>query len=237
MSTGLVAILVLTAVELETRALARELSLSPLPSVPFPAFGRGSLRIAPIGIGACRLNDRWAALVADSERPLVVSAGLCGALDPGLAVGDVVLCDSVIDRTGARLSVTASARQRAAAAGGAPTAAGAMVSSGQAVTTPEAKAALRAETGGVAVDMESAAIVAAAAAHGCDSMIVRGISDDARDSLPEELMTMVDADGHLRGRRVLALARPRILAAALRLRRASRHALGNVAGSLARLAA
>jgi len=235
-STGVVAILVLTAVELETRALARGLSLSPLLSVPFPAFSRGSLRIAPVGIGACHLRERWSLLVG-FERPLVVSAGVCGALDPALEVGDVVLPDSVIDRAGARLSVTASARQRAAAAGGAPTATGAMVSSSQVVTTPEAKAALRARTGGVAVDMESAAIVAAAAAHGCDSMIVRGISDDARDSLPEELMTLVDVDGHLRGARVLALTRPRILAAALRLRRASRHALGNVAGSLARLAA
>ena len=52
MPTGLVAILVLTAVELETRALARALSLPSLPSLPFPAFGRGTLRIAPVGIGA-----------------------------------------------------------------------------------------------------------------------------------------------------------------------------------------
>ena len=237
MSTGLVAILVLTAVEPETRALARGLSLSPLLTVPFPAFGRGPLRIAPVGIGACRLTDRWAALLTGSERPLVISAGLCGALDPALEVGDLVLCDSVIDRAGARLSVTASAHQRAVAAGGASPAAGAMVSSSRVVTTPEAKAALRARTGGVAVDMESAAIVAAAAAHGCDSMIVRGVSDDARDSLPEELLALVDADGRLRRGRVFALARPRILAAALRLRRASHHALGNVAGSLARLAA
>jgi len=233
----LVAILVLTAVEPETRALARGLSLPPLPTVPFPAFGRGPLRIASVGIGACRLTDRWAALLTGSERPLVISAGLCGALDPALEVGDLVLCDSVIDRAGARLSVTASARQRAVAAGGASPAAGSMVSSSRIVSTPEAKAALRARTGGVAVDMESAAIVAAAAAHGCDSMIVRAVSDDARDSLPEELLTLVDADGRLRRGRVFALARPRILAAALRLRRASHHALGNVAGSLARLAA
>ena len=237
MSTGLVAILVLTAVELETRALARGLSLSPLPSVSFPAFGRGPLRVAPVGIGAGRLRERWAALVGDSERPLVVSAGVCGALDPALEVGDVVLPDSVIDRAGTRLAVTATARQRAAAAGGGPTASGVMVSSSRVVTTPEAKAALRAKTGGVAVDMESAAIVAAAAAHGCGSLIVRGISDDARASLPEELLALVDADGHLRGGRLLALARPHLFAAALRLRRASRHALGNVAGSLARLVA
>ena len=237
MPTGLVAILVLTAVELETRALARALSLPPLPSLPFPAFGRGALRIAPVGIAACRLKDRWPALLSTSDHPLVISAGVCGALDPGLHVGDIVLCDSVIDGAGVRLSVTASASQRAVAAGRANAPAGAMVSSSQVVATPEAKAALRAETGGVAVDMESAAIVEAAAAHGCASMILRGISDDARETLPEALIALMDPDGRIRSGRLLALARPRVLAAALRLRRASRHALGNVAGSLARLAA
>jgi len=235
--TGLVAILVLTAVELETRALARALSLPPLPSLPFLAFGRGTLRIAPIGIGAGRLKERWPALVSVSDCPLVVSAGVCGALDPRLRVGDLVVCDSVIDGFGARLSVTASASQRAAAARGANASTGAMVSSSQVVTTPEAKAALRAKTGGVAVDMESAAILEAAAMHGCASMVLRGISDDARETLPEELVALLDADGRIRTSGVLALARPRVLAAALRLKRASRHALGNVAGSLARLAA
>lgn len=237
MPTGLVAILVLTAVELETRALARALSLPPLPSLPFLAFGRGTLRVAPIGIGACRLKERWPDLLAASDRPLVISAGVCGALDPGLHVGDLVLSDSVIDGAGRRRSVTASPSQRAAAAGGASAPTGPMVSSRQVVATPEAKAALRAETGGVAVDMESAAIVEAAAAHDCASMVLRGISDDARQTLPEELIALMDADGRLRRGGVLALARPRLLAAALRIRRASRQALGTVASSIARLAA
>jgi purine-nucleoside phosphorylase len=233
----LVAILVLTAVELETRALARALSLPPLPSLPFLAFGRGTLRIAPIGIGAGRLKERWPVLVAASDCPLVVSAGVCGALDPRLRVGDLVACDSVIDGVGARLSVTASASQRAAAVRGANASTGPMVSSSQVVTTPVAKAALHAKTGGVAVDMESAAIVEAAARHGCASMILRGVSDDARETLPAELMAVMDTDGRIRVGKMLALARPRVLAAAFRLQRASRQALGTVAESLARLAA
>ena len=112
-----------------------------------------------------------------------------------------------------------------------------MVSSRQVVTTPEAKAALRAKTGGVAVDMESAAILEAAARHDCASMILRGVSDDARERLPEELMALMDSDGHIRVGRMLGLARPNVFAAALRLKRASRQALGTVADSLARLAA
>ena len=237
MPTGLVAILVLTAVELETRALARALSLPLLSSVPFLAFGRGTLRIAPVGLRACLLRDRWPALVHASDRPLVISAGVCGALDPELKVGDIVLSDSVISETGTRFATTASAGQRAAAATGLSAHTGAMVSSSQVVATPEAKAALRAATGGVAVDMESAVILEAAAAHGCASMILRGVSDDARETLPEELMSLMGADGRLRGGGVLALARPGVLAGALRLRRGTRQALQSVAGSLARLAA
>ena len=237
MPTGLVAILVLTAVELETRALARALSLPPLPSLPFPAFGRGTLRIAPVGIGAGRLKERWPTLVSPSDSPLVVSAGVCGALDPRLHVGDLVVCDSVIDGAGARRSVTASASRRAAAARGVNASTGAMVSSSQVVTTPEAKAALRAKTGGVAVDMESAAILETAARHDCAFMILRGVSDDARETLPVELMALMNADGRIRARKMLGLARPTVFAAALRLRRASGQALGAVADSLARLAA
>jgi adenosylhomocysteine nucleosidase len=234
---GLTAILVLTAVELEARALARALSLPPLPSLPFLAFGRGTLRVAPVGLRACLLADRWPALVSASDRPLVVSAGVCGALDPGLQVGDIVLSDSVINEAGTHLSVTASPSQRAAIAMGGNAHRGAMASSSRIAATPEAKAALRAATGAVAVDMESAAIVEAAAAHGCASMVLRGVSDDARESLPEELMGLLRADGRIRGGGVFALARPRVLARALRLRRATRLALGSVADSLVRLAA
>src|SRR5712692_2793644 len=114
--TGLVAILVLTAVELEARALARALSLPSLPSLSFPAFGRGTLRVASVGLRAGLLGSRWTALVSASDRPLVISAGLCGGLDPDLRVGDLVLPDAVINEEGLSLPVTGSDAQRAAAA-------------------------------------------------------------------------------------------------------------------------
>jgi adenosylhomocysteine nucleosidase len=112
-----------------------------------------------------------------------------------------------------------------------------MATVSQTVATPEAKAALRAATGAVAVDMESAAILEAAAARGCSSLVVRAVSDDARDTLPDELMRLMGADGRIRCGGVLALAHPRVLRRALQLRRSSRRALETVASSLARLAA
>jgi adenosylhomocysteine nucleosidase len=233
----LVAILILTAVELEARALARALCLPSLSSLPFPAFGRGTVLVAPVGLRAALLGSRWTALVSASDHPLVVSAGVCGGLDPALRAGDLVLPDIVINDAGLRLSVTGTVAQRAAAAGGAPAQGGWLATSSRVAATPGAKAALRAATGAVAVDMESAAILEAAAARGCPSLVVRAVSDDARETLPDELMRLVRTDGGLRGRGLLSLARPRVLARALQIRRSTRQALATVAGSLARLAA
>ena len=233
----MVAILVLTAVELEARALARALSLPSLPSLSFPAFGRGTIRVAAVGLRAGLLGSRWTALVAASDRPLVVSAGVCGGLDPALRAGDLVLPDAVLNDGGLRLPVTGSVAQRATAAGSVSARTGVMASVSRTVATPEAKAALRAATGAVAVDMESAAILEAAAVRGCSSLVVRAVSDDARETLPDELTRLMGADGRIRCGGILALARPRVLRRALQLRRSTRRALASVAGSLARLAA
>jgi adenosylhomocysteine nucleosidase len=233
----LVAILILTAVELEARALARALSLPSLPALSFPAFGRGTIRVAPVGLHAGLLGSRWTALVSASDRPLVVSAGVCGGLDPALRAGDLVLPDGVINEGGLRLPVTGALEQRAAAAGGAPARAGVMATASRIVATPEDKAALRAATGAVAVDMESAAILEAAAARGCSSLVVRAVSDDARETLPDELMRLMGADGRIRCGGVLALVRPRVFRRALHIGRSTRRALASVADSLARLAA
>src|SRR5215831_6007397 len=84
-------LLVLTAIELEARALARRLELPRLTHFPFLAFGRGSVRLAPVGIGAGLCRARWARLLEGLGCPLVISAGVCGGLDPRLAPGDLVI--------------------------------------------------------------------------------------------------------------------------------------------------
>ena len=78
-------ILILTAVELEAAGLARQLELPALPRLAYPGFGRGSTRIVPVGLGAGLLSARWAAGVNGLADPLVISAGVCGGLDPRLA--------------------------------------------------------------------------------------------------------------------------------------------------------
>src|SRR5262245_55836355 len=230
------AILVLTAVELEGRALARALELPALPAIPFPAFGGPALRIAPVGLRAALLESRWPSLLHGLDEPLVVSAGVCGGLDPALGVGDLVLPESVIDPGGHRYNVTPSNHRTAVAA--APDAAtGTLISKRDAVGTPDAKPALFARTSAVAVDMESASILSRAATAGLPSLVVRAVSDTAAQSLPQELIRLVTPEGRLRLAAAVALmTRPTVLPRALGLQRATARALRAVGRVVAALA-
>ena len=232
--------LVLTAVELEARALARELELQRGSRFPFPVYerstrrGRARLRVAPLGLRAALLPDRWSALAADLASPLVVSAGTCGALAPGLGVGDLILPESVLGPTGERLNVTPGAHRAALQrAPGAWT--GLLLTSAELVGTPEAKALRRRATGASTVDMESAGILAWASRQGSPSLVVRAVSDTAGQQIPAELADLVTPDGKLRTRRAvtLVLTRPGTIADALALRRGARVALKRVARLLA----
>ena len=221
--------LICTAVELEAQALARALELPTLSSLAVPAFGAGDVRVAVIGLRAGLLPTRWPALLTGLADPLVISAGVCGGLDPALAPGDLVLPDSVLGPAGELANVTPSHHRAAAAlAPSAPT--GRLITTREVIATPEAKAALFARTGAVAADMESSVILAAAAAAGLPSLVVRAVSDAAHDALPPELIRLVTPEGRLRVAGAVALiAHPAVVPRAIELRRATRRALGKVA--------
>src|SRR5262245_53261560 len=99
-------ILILTAVELEARTLARHLELPALASAAGPVYGRDAVRITPVGLGAHLLDQRATPLRQRLERPLVVSAGACAGLDPMLRCGDVVVPGFVLGPAGELQNVT-----------------------------------------------------------------------------------------------------------------------------------
>jgi adenosylhomocysteine nucleosidase len=227
--------LICTAVELEAQVLARALELPTLSSLAVPAFGAGDVRVAVIGLRAGLLPTRWPALLTGLSDPLVISAGVCGGLDPALAPGDLVLPDSVLGPAGELANVTPS-HHRAAWALAPSARAGRLITMREVIATPEAKAALFARTGAVAVDMESSMILAAAAAAGLPSLVVRAVSDAAHDALPPDLIRLVTPEGRLRVAGAVALiAHPSVVPRAIQLRRAMRTALGKVALLLAAL--
>ena len=111
---------------------------------------------------------------------------------------------------------------------------GALATVAEVAATPEAKAKLRGATGAVAVDMESALILRAAAEAGYPGLVLRGVSDDAGDSLSPELTALITAEGRVRKARAAAtvLRQPAILPKALKLQRATQGALAAVAEAL-----
>ena len=226
-------ILILTGIELEARALARELELPGLRVSGIPVFGRGPVRVAAAGLRAALLDSRWPALLHGMDRPVVVSAGVCGGLAPGLATGDLVLPDRVIGLRG-ELRRVARCRDIPTAR----TASGDLITTPHVVATREAKAALFAATNAIAADMESSLIVEAATDAGLTAMVVRGVSDDAHRDVPRELLDLVTPAGRLRaGRAAALLVKPAALRAAIDIRRGTERALRVVAAALAALAA
>lgn len=220
-------VLVLTAVELEARALARDLGLAPVAGAAWPHFRGGALEIAGVGVGAARLDTR---AHAASDTDLVISAGTCGALSPELAAGDLVAPEFVLTASGTRVG-TAAVRGL--------TRRGTLLGVAAVVESAESKARLWLETGALAVDMESAAVLAWAAARGLPAAVLRGVSDTADHGVPADLAGVIDDGGRVRTMRAVraALARPRGIADARRLRAGTTAALRSVAAALARVVA
>jgi adenosylhomocysteine nucleosidase len=216
-------LLVLTAVDVEARSLARHLGLATAPG-PSPRFATGGLEIAVIGLAAAHLER----LAPPPPGALVVSAGACGALAPELAVGALVVPETVIAPDQRRLATAALpglARH------------GALVSSRHVLEDAAAKSRLWLATGALAVDMESAAILDWAALHGRPAAVVRGVSDSAARGVPADLARVVQDDGRVRPLRAVSavLARPGALADAMALRAGTTAALKTVAATLGKL--
>ena len=218
-------ILVLTAVDVEARGLARHLGLSAVPGSSWPHYRGGVLEVVCVGPRAACLAERggW------RTPTLVISAGACGALAPDLVLGGLVVPAAVISPDGARL-VTAEASPLARA--------GALLTLTEIVHTPGDKARLWIETGVLAVDTESSVILEWAGALGVPAAVVRGVSDTAASGVPPDLAAVVEPGGRVsRGQALRAmLSRPAALADAIALGRGTGAALKTVAAALGRVA-
>lgn len=218
-------ILVLTAVDVEARGLARHLGLAPVPESPWPHYRGGVLEVVCVGPRAARLDERalW------RSPTLVISAGACGALAPDLPVGSLVVPETVIGPAGARLAV-ASAPPLARA--------GTLLTVPEVVRTPSEKARLWIETGAVAVDTESSIVLEWARGAGVPAAVIRGVSDGAASGVPSDLAAVVEPGGRVsRGHALRAmLSRPAALADAIALGRGTGAALKTVAHALGSVA-
>lgn len=175
------------------------------------------------GMGAAAAARAGAAIAAARPRA-ILAVGFCGALDPGLAVGDLVAAEHVVDEaTGERFPADPGLLAAA------PGRRGVLVSARRIARTPEARARLR----GTAVDLESAALARAARDAGVPFLAVRAVTDTTRHRMPDFERIAGDT-GTLRPWPAARyfLARPRELPWLVRLGPAARTAGRALAGGL-----
>jgi adenosylhomocysteine nucleosidase len=138
----------------------------------------------------------------------IVSTGFCGALDPALSVGDIVVSG------GGVMSPRPFVR-------------GEILSTDRVAVTATEKRGLRRQSGAVAVEMESAAVAAKAREWGVPFRCIKVVSDTAAEDMPLDFNLYRDAAGRFSRSRIAlaALGRPfTAIPALLRLERNCRHA-------------
>lgn len=159
----------------------------------------------------------------------VLSFGLCGALDPGLAAGAVILPNRIISSEGRALSCDPDWIGRMADVLGdmVDRTDVTLVHSGTIVSSPRRKGVLRANTGADVVDMESFAVGMAAKRVIRPFAVIRVVSDKADTELPAWTDKIVTPSGKTDGIRLLKnlITHPRDLGKLLTLGRGSVHAL------------
>jgi adenosylhomocysteine nucleosidase len=114
----------------------------------------------------------------------ILSVGFCGALDPALQIGDIVVSGEVPKGVGASFVR------------------GDVVSVDRVAITAQDKCDLRASTGAAVVEMESAAVAQKAREWDVPFGCVRVVSDAAGEDLPLDFNQYRDADGRFERMRI-----------------------------------
>ena len=125
----------------------------------------GSAVVACAGMGAMRAALACEAAMRATPVTALISAGLAGACDPALHVGDAVRAGVVIDSaTGERFEGVKQEQ---------------ILVTGSRIAGVREKMRLRASYGAAAVDMEAAEVARIARAHGLEFCAIKAISDEA----------------------------------------------------------
>ena len=158
-------------------------------------------------------GPRLAREAAESVREqvdVVVSTGLCGALDPALQIGDIFAASAV---NGRRAELPRSRK---------PFRSGPLVSIDRVAQSAEEKCQLRTATGAMVVEMEAEAVAAYASRIGVPFYCIRAVSDVANESFQVDLNAARLNTGRFSVPRILMQAARRPFTVApelLRLRR------------------
>lgn len=173
-------------------------------------IARPGVMVVAGGGDAARLEAELEAAAPRAQA--ILSSGLAGALDPDLKAGDLVIA-SLFPGEGRATALIDLLREQLPGAH-----VGTVVAGDAIIATAAEKRVLYAQTGAIAVDMESHIAARVAARHGLPFAILRTISDGADHALPPVALVGMKPDGTMALGAVLAsLARnPTQLAALIR---------------------
>lgn len=245
-------IAIVVAIREELRPLLRRLSDARTLQHEGRSFHVGTLAHSEIvltasGIGIKCARDAADVLLSNYSPDAIVSAGVGGALIDATKFGSIVLGTEIYQAhltTGAvptrvfvkprfRLADAAHVSARAN-----PAFCGGIVTCDRVATTPQEKRAIFDKTAALTVDMEAAAVAQVAADRRIKFLAVKAISDDANESLPEEINSL-HRNGKLQWGRVakVVVSRPSVTSELARLGRRASKAARELAAYLERAAA
>lgn len=184
-------------------------------------IGNQEVVLVATGIGPAQGREAARRAMRTLPRPrLVISTGVAGGLAPHLRAGDLVIADrvlmerpqdSILEEVARAPSDLVRAVEDALGRAGLPVSTGALLTVDRVLASAGAKHAAFRRSGAIAVDMESAAIAAEAAAAGLPFICVRAVIDGVDDEIPGA--ELPDATGHVAPLRAAAyfLSRPSAL--------------------------
>lgn len=152
--------------------------------------------------------------LSSSKLEAVIGTGLCGALDPAIREGQIVVASQVLDAAQNETFECASVTTAA------PFVSGQMLSQDRVANDAAEKQRLQGQ-GAVAVDMEAAGIAARAKRAGLPFCCIKIVSDRADESFPLDLNKMRTIEGRIaRGKiGIYALGHPGLIRELLHWRR------------------
>lgn len=178
--------------------------------------------VTMLGVGLESTRKIVESLLSTSKPERIIVAGFAGALRSGLAVGDVLAVNSIVDEANGEW-LTSWPENRG----------GRLFTSTRMIGDPAEKLALGEKLGADIVDMESSAVAELCQRHGVPFGCVRVVSDDVTKPLSRRLMGLVES-GRVSIRRVLwEVARsPRLGVELIRLAKQTRLAADRLAQKL-----
>lgn len=147
-------------------------------------------RIGVSGANAARAEEITVAYLEAGARA-IISAGLCGGLDPALKSGDLIIGERVVSASGD--VILSDRRLLGAAPAMAPKVA--IFGSDEIVDSAATKAALFRRYASQTVDMESHGAARAAARAGAPFIALRAVADSATRALPKAALKAVSPSG------------------------------------------